>query len=589
MQLRFLAESFMATWAIMITSGMQVRNILTLPVFGMCMISFRYIKRYAHRQNCAENKVQDRGSEAVSYAGALLFALLFLLAEHGKYTESFTSPLFEFLTLFAAGTGLFILFRYILELFEMVLSDERVRRQVFRSAGQISVTQSGKRNSVVVMLVCLLCWLPYFLYEYPGIMSPDSINQFEQVVGMKPWSNHHPVAHTLCLDFFYHIGRSFTTDINAAISCYTIAQMLFMAFCIAVLIHTLEQYCVRRRIRILVLAFYALLPFQGVFMVAIWKDIPFSGIFMLFLCTLLQMIRPQENLSRYSKLLLWTKFCALGCAVCLFRSNGWYCFLLLIPFLLYGFRRQMKWVLGSCVLVVLTVGLIRGPVMQTCGIAQPDFIESCSLPLQQIARVVVDSKDLTVEQEVLIHKVIDTTYIKQLYAADFADNMKELVRAGDEAYLTAHKAAYARLWLQLGVRYPGVYLEAWAELTKGFWFPNVAYETGNIDGVIQNDAGVTATPLIGGTAVIKGKEILLKLGDFVPLYGLLFSMGTYSWLLVCAVLRVLGRRSERGKMLVLMPCVCLLLTLLIATPTATEFRYAYPIVLTMPLWILAAL
>ena len=579
----------MATWAIMITTGMQVRNILTVPVFCMCIFLFRYTKRYVQRQSIVYEKEQCKNNRAIRYEGSLLFSLLFILAEHEKYTESFTSPLFGFLTLFAAGTGLFILFRYILELFDAALSDKRVRRQIFRSAQQITGTKQVKRNFVMVMLVCLLCWLPYFLYEYPGIMSPDSINQFEQVVGMKPWSNHHPVAHTLCLDLFYHIGRLFTTDITAAISCYTIAQMLFMAFCIAVLIHTLEQYGVRKRIRIPVLAFYALLPFQGVFMAAVWKDIPFSGIFMLFLCTLLKMIRPLGKLTGFRRLLLWVQFCILGCAVCLFRSNGWYCFLLLIPFLVYGFRRQLRWILVSCAFVVLTAGLIRGPVMQMYGIAQPDFIESCSVPLQQIARVVVDSKDLTPEQEVLIHKVIDTTYIKQLYAADFADNMKELVRAGDEAYLTAHKAAYAKLWLQLGTRYPGTYLEAWAELTKGFWFPNVTYETGNIDGVIQNDVGVTATPLIGGTAVIKGKEILLKLGDFVPLYGLLFSMGTYSWLLVCAILRVLGRRSEREKILVLMPCVCLLLTLLIATPTATEFRYAYPIVLTMPLWMLVIL
>lgn len=151
------------------------------------------------------------------------------------------------------------------------------------------------------MLVCLLCWLPYFLYEYPGIMSPDSINQFEQVVSMKPWSNHHPVAHTLCLDFFYHIGRSFTTDINAAISCYTIAQMLlFMAFCIAVLIHTLEQYCVPQTY-----------PYSGA---GILRPASVSGgvngghlegysIFRYFhalsRCTLLRVIRPRENLSRY--------------------------------------------------------------------------------------------------------------------------------------------------------------------------------------------------------------------------------------------------------------------------------------------------
>ena len=269
MQLRFLAESFMATWAIMIATGMQVRNILTLPVFCMCMISFRYIKRFLHRQCSAEDKEQDKGSRAARYAGALLFSFLFLLAEHDQYTENFSSPLFGFLTLLAAGIGLFILFRYILELFETVLTDVRLHAQIFRPAAQNRTAQRGKRDSLLVMPVCLLCWLPYFLYEYPGIMSPDSINQFEQVIGMKPWSNHHPVAHTLCLDFFYHIGRLFTTDISAAVSCYTIAQMLFMSFCVAVLIHTLDQYGIRKRVRILVLAFYALLPFQGVFMVSI--------------------------------------------------------------------------------------------------------------------------------------------------------------------------------------------------------------------------------------------------------------------------------------------------------------------------------
>ncbi len=52
----------------------------------------------------------------------------------------------------------------------------------------------------------MLCWLPYFLYQYPGIMTPDSVNQFEQVLGLIPYSNHHPWVHTLLIGLIYHIG-----------------------------------------------------------------------------------------------------------------------------------------------------------------------------------------------------------------------------------------------------------------------------------------------------------------------------------------------------------------------------------------------
>ena len=570
---QLLLQAFMAAWAVMIATGMTVRNVLTAVIFMLLSVFFCMQERTAY----GEKKI--RRSERLC---AALFALLTVLAQHKVYEKQFSSEMFQVLTLLIAAAGLYFLALHVLRFLTGTYFLSKVEAFCYRPAEEKHILPEAAARITGVMAICLLCWLPYFLYEYPGIMSPDSMNQFEQVVGISPWSNHHPVAHTLCISLFYHIGRLFTDNVNAALSVYTVAQMVFMAFCAGMVVRTLGETGIRRRVRLLIVVFYALVPFNAVFAVTIWKDVPFAGIFMLFGCVLLRLLRDQNA----GHIKLWAALYFSGCAMCLFRSNGWYCFLLLTPFLLYAFRRNLRRVLTVCGLVILTAGIIKGPVMTAAGITQPDFIESCSVPLQQIARVVVDSKPLTDGQDTLIHQVIDTTYIKQLYAADFADNMKELVRAGHEDYLTAHKAQYFRLWLALGVRYPGTYLEAWAELTKGFWFPDVSYETGNIDGVITNSAGVTATPLIAGPVVIKGKEILRKLGDFIPLYGLFFSMGTYTWLLLLSALTIWKRRACRRQLLQLLPSLCLLFTLLIATPVATEFRYAYPVVMTMPLWIL---
>ena len=73
-------------------------------------------------------------------------------------------------------------------------------------------------------------------------MTPDSINQYEQILGLVPYSNHHPLAHTLTIKFFYRIGLLFTNNKVIAISFYTFAQMCFLAFAAAYLIRTLKQF-----------------------------------------------------------------------------------------------------------------------------------------------------------------------------------------------------------------------------------------------------------------------------------------------------------------------------------------------------------
>ncbi len=503
-------------------------------------------------------------------AVSFLFTLLFLLAESPSLTDGLDHKLFQLVILAVCGIGFFFLVSYSLA-FLLILS---VPYTLTENPGQV------KHIPLFCLFACLLGWFPYFLYEYPAIMTPDSINQLEQVLSMVPYSNHHPWAHTMVLKAWYSLGFFLTGNQNAAVAFFTLFQMFFMAACVSWLVATLLKLGAKKGICYWITAFYALVPYHAVFAVTVWKDVMFSGSILLFTTALTRLFffRPKQP-SAYVIYLL------SGIMICLFRSNGWYAFLFSLPFLLYAFRRRLRQMLVLNLAVLAAALIIKIPVMNAFHVTQPDFVESICIPLQQTARVICENKELSAEEWEKIHKIIDTTYIKELYAPGFADNMKELVRAGNPGYLEEHKGEYFRLWLSLGLRYPSVYLRAYIDQTVGYWYPDIAYTVGDIDGIISNETGVASTPLIGGPLVVKAKEILQKLGDMLPLYGLLFSMGAMLWAMICCIAIVFAKKQYRRSILFL-PGLAVILTLLAATPVSSEFRYAYSLAYTIPLYLL---
>lgn len=561
---RLLIESFFALWAISRACHLTTKNFLTPILFGAFFLSFRYV----FKLKSEKAEIFTKHTSILVRICGLFFTLLFLLAESPSLTEGLTSRLFQLIILAASGIGAFFLISAALSLLLIF-------------AIPYTLADRGKQAKhlpLFCFFACILGWLPYFLYEYPAIMTPDSINQLEQVLHMIPYSNHHPWAHTMLIKAFYSVGYSLTGSPNASLAFFTVFQMIFMAGCAAWLIDTLQKLHINQILCYLSIAFYALIPYHGVFVVTIWKDVLFSGAFLLFSTALARIYFFQDKKS-------YIIYALSGLMVCLFRSNGWYAFLFSLPFLLFAFRRCLKTMLPLHLAILFAALFIKIPVMNAYQVAQPDFVESICIPLQQTARVLYEDKALTPEQWESIHKVIDTTYIKDLYDPGFADNMKELVRAGNPAYLTEHKGEYFTLWLSLGLKYPATYLQAYIGQTIGFWYPDVYYTVGDIDGIIANETGVFSHPLIGGPLVVKTKEILQKLGDMLPLYGLLFSMGAMFWALICCIAIVFAKK-QYPRFILFLPGLGLILTLLAATPVASEFRYAYSLAYTLPLYLL---
>ena len=575
-------KAYMICWALQLLIGVSVRNPLTVVLF---LCAFLGERRFGKRSSLKEALF----SLPVSMAcGGLI---TYLAAQNAA--AAFESGLFKLLVGVIIFIGIFFLAELIIKAVKRTgrVTDEKSRKK--EAPGEVAQRSllgiSEKETFLMTFALCILCYLPYFLYEYPGIMTADSLVQYEQVIGLRPCSNHHPVIHTLCIACFYRIGYFLTGDINKSIAFYTAFQMIFMACCagrVTAFVRKISKNITRKYSEVLPFlsaAFFAFVPFNVVFAVTIWKDVPFAGITMLLVLTVCDMLTDYEREGGKCLLQKRTllKFVVLGILFCLFRSNALYGFILSAPFIVFSFRKKLFAVGGSVAAVIILSLILKGPVMDIFNIEQADFVESLSVPLQQVARVLVNDREIPDDDMGLIDEVIDRTYIHELYAPDFADNIKELVRAGHPEVLEQNKAVYLGLWTRLLVRYPADYIAAWFDLVGGYIYPDVSYEVGNIDGIMGNDLGLCATPLIGGRILIKAKEIFIKLGSFMPLYGLLWSAGTYTWILLIYV-SYMAANNRRWAVAAAYP-LSLIATLCVAAPLA-DFRYAYGAVTTMPIY-----
>ncbi|WWR16456.1 DUF6020 family protein [Lachnospiraceae bacterium JLR.KK008] len=569
--------AFLATWATVRACGISTFHLFGGLLFVIYLLLVRQFRQWS--KTAAASALH----KIVSAALAALFVFFYLCADYEALLGGLSSSLFRLGHLIIIGAGLFCIFYVMLFCFFQWLND----CSPFADATQKS-DRFYNRLPLFAFFFCLLCWLPYLATNYPGVMTVDSLNQYGQIIGALPMSNHHPWVHTQLIRLFYEIGIVLTKNPLTGLGLYTLFQMAVMAGIFAYLIDLFVRLCIKKRLCLIVIAFYALLPYNAIYMITMWKDILFSGMTLLFSVVLLRfLIHSRQEafpLTRRTYLL----YLLSGLGLCLLRSNGFCAFLLTVPFLLLCFRRQWKRHLLLNLLILLPVLLIKGPLMNACHVASPDFVESLSIPIQLAARVYVDQEETDPADDEMWNRIVDTSRIPETYESFCSDHMKNLIRQGDQAYLEAHKADYLKLWVSFGRKHPGAYVRGYIDATKGYWYPDVPNVIGSDERIADNPYGLSAKPLLHNPVTIKIKEIVFKLPDMIPVYGLLFSLGAMFWLsLALAGKTVLSGR--RNCLIVFLPNGAIFATLFLATPVYNEFRYGYPMLLTIPLFALCAL
>lgn len=452
--------------------------------------------------------------------------------------------------------------------------------------------QSSIKGFMTVMLAYFACYLPYFFCYYPGVLSTDSIAQMSQVMGLVPFSNHHPFLHTNLIGLFYKIGYHIgnwlgvKSAINMGVAFYTIFSMLFMSFVFACVWHQLKKWKMPKWMLLLVFCFYGLLPIQGIYSVTMWKDVIFAGFLILFCLNLSHLWEDyigDNNGGIKTKYLI--RYVILSFCVCFFRGNGLYAWILTIPFMCFTFRKQWKKI-SVCILIVVAMILVyKKGIFTAATVSEPDYVESLSIPLQQIACVVKEGGRISTEDTILISEIVDLDKVETDYLSYISDPIKNLIRdKGKQQYLENNKASYLGAYLRIGIKNPFIYCKAFINQTKGYWFHKENNWIYYLSGVRENEIHIYRDDLLPNVATGIIEKVLIKTEE---LYHKFFSIGLHTYLMMFFFFTACYKRYDKKfrtqNLVVYLFPIAVWLTLLVATPVCAEFRYGYGIFIVLPL------
>lgn len=527
-------------------------------------------------------------------AGSLLVCLL--LAEYAKNTEKryriaggicgmllalFTSLSHYGSFLFSSfGASVFYVLLFTLGLgyaYSIVITYAYSRLASLRQNNFISAV-STRTVFVSSFLFILIVWSFFFLSCYPGIFNPDSVWQLEQAMGDSPLSNHHPVVHTLLMRAIIRLGIVLSGgNMMIAAALLSVIQMLFVSLCMAYSIAAVYSIGVPAKWCVPIALFYALAPFNIIFSFTNLKDTWFAGFFLILLSVLLKRIHMEDSYmpTRLDLILFSVSVLGIG----LFRSNGFFTIIALSPFFVIFFKRNRSFLIALIACVIICA-VILGPVYNSLGVIAVDPVEYLSVPLQQISRVIIDGGYISDSDYALISKVIDPALIPSSYYNRISDNIKNLIRSsGDQEPLKNEKMAYFSLWLRLLKDNPFSYINAYVDLSNGFWYPEqtgvpyvVSMEPNPYDLYSKSLLPESLSNLAHAWTYSNNQTSFL---------GLFFSCGLYIWVFLS--LFIFSFTKKHRLYIAFLPSLLLWVTILLTTPVWSDIRYIHAIVVCIPI------
>jgi len=415
----------------------------------------------------------------------------------------------------------------------------------------------------------MVCWLPYFLAFYPGLFTYDISYQYLQYTTGE-FNTHHPLLHTLMVGGFCDLGRFLFGYPSKGILMYTVFQMTLMALIMASAIAWLYEKKVPVWLCAVLLGMDAVLPFNTLMVLSSTKDTLFSGA-VLHLCLLMaQWVDDDRRLMQRS----WVvRLVATEICVCLLRNNGFVCVAVV---LLLGAAAQLRKHASGKKLVALAVCGLLGATAAQAGLkaavnAEDGPIrEAFSVPIQQLNRAYVMTED---EEKEAIKAYIPNA---GTYYRSIADPVKDTFQATKEQI-----PDFLALWARVGIRHPITYIDAFCELTRGYYhldewpsgqYLETKFHESKEDWLLPH----SLLPRLRGLM-----ERLYSQNEElnIPVYSALLSTALWCWIFLATLWAALCMR-DRNVLKVGAIVLALFLTILLGP--CVMLRYIYPLMLTGP-------
>lgn len=447
------------------------------------------------------------------------------------------------------------------------------------------------RRRLVVVGALAVPWVCYWLLLWPGVTTNDSLNQISQALGLVPYSDHHPIAHTLAIQAIVQPASAFFGNTAAAIGATTLVQCIVLAIIVGLCVDALREFAIPGWALTLTLVFYALHPLMGWFSVSLWKDVWLS-VFILAFATLSAIIVRRSRLMTTVGWRTWTLLILAVLGMMLSKKTGVYvaipAMLVTLCFLPRSVRLRWAAATVSATLLYFTVHL---SLMAGLQAKQGSEVEAWSLPAQQIARVAHEGS-LSPAQTAFFEPYFSGIDPGTVYSPHISDPVKNKL---DAVVLQDGRAEFVREWLQLGTQYPVVYVEAFLAQTYGYWYPGTRYwMVSSTDWTAIVNTKVPDRPELAPlleeltserdharSAQASAANAINEDLRGVPIIGWTLSLGLWTWsAVILGCVAILRRQFPALTVAVI---AALVWATCMISPVHAEARYAFPLFLLLPL------
>ena len=511
---------------------------------------------------------------------SLVLTFFLLLGKYKIYLDD-SNGLMLAIKLIITPIGSYILFQHIFGYVFDILNNKKIKN---------IAPISYKLSFIIAFLVICLSWLIILIIKYPGIIYPDTLNQIIQSFGDRLFNNKNPLLHTLLIKTFYDISLSFTNNINVATFIVSLVQLIFCSCIYAYVCKYIYKRTNNIYFYIATLLFYGFISYNIFYNISISKDAMYAVFTALFICMIDNLCNEPSN----KNIIL---FVITGILYSLLRNNGFYslivvAFVIMILCIKFNFKKLTIIILATLILT----GVIRGPIYNailtnlnkdykgdfyapSAAAFHDSFITV--VPFQQIANVVVHERELNEKEEWLIEEHIPLDEVKEAYNPILVDELYEHIKdTCKPTRLNIPKIEYFKLWVELFLKYPLDYLEAYVNMNKYYFYPNKYIENMYYTSIYPNEYGIKY--IDNNEALVNKIETSYSNQKNIPLVSSLFSPGTVVFILLMGLYYCLLKKNKTTFVSVFHLLVNFLI-LMAFVPLNDEFRYIYPVVACLPL------
>lgn len=397
--------------------------------------------------------------------------------------------------------------------------------------------------------ILFLCWLPVLLAFFPGMLNYDFPGQYAQHVD-KAYSALHPLLYSVLSNGIISLGEKIHSP-TLGVLLLSVIQMALFAGALGYSCSFAQKHGAPRWVLALLTAFYALHPIFAAMSVSMAKDTLFSAAVLVFSLESWSMIEDTQAFFKSRWRLVF--YVLLGIVTALFRKNGVFALVMMLPALLVILRSFRKHAAVLFGVLVLCITLIDGSLTM---ILQPESTTSFqlySLPAQQLVRA---AQNMSEE---------DRAEIRSWYVSDEGMLVHPHLADGAKGYLDRERiqtdgASFLKLWGKHAGTHAHEYLEAFLMLNVGSWYPDDLSHSNVYDNYVWNDLGylqlqeqedpyeafgIQTRSFLPSVTTLYERICRRNYYQKYPIISILFCPATPFWVLLFACAQLIVRKKRR--------------------------------------------